>query len=201
MAYFRQRGYYASVANTPFKVTNWTGQGSGYMVSNGVCFSTFSYDTGSFIPIQGINTQLNFASNQKIYIEYTILSNLQVSGAKIVCSEVGSKDNWPTYPSMFEIKPNDTLDEKGKIKTIVNGKRQTKCYSLIAYRKDDSKKNSISAPSSKTVNGSDPVQILDTDIILLATTVSGVPVVFPSPFYGGTTHLNAIQSDQAVQNA
>jgi hypothetical protein len=201
MGYFRQRSIYNSNASdVPFQVIPWTGEGSGYMVSNGVCFSTFSYDTGSFIPIKGLNEKLEFKTNEKIYIEYTMLSNLQVSGAKIMCNQVGTADDWATYPNMFEIKPNDTLDDKGKIKTIVNGKRQTKCYSLIAYRTDDTTKNSISNKFSKTVNGSDPIQILDTDVILLATTVSGVPVVFPSPFYGGTTHFNAIQADISAKN-
>jgi hypothetical protein len=169
------------------------------MVTNGVCFSTFSYDTGTFIPIKGLNEKLGFLPNEKIYLEYTILPNLQVSGAEIMCNKVGDKDYWPNYPSLFEIKPNDILNDRGQVRTIVNGKRQTKCYSLIAYRQDDEQKNSPTKVD-KVSDGSSPIQILNTDVILLATTISGVPVIFPSPFYGGTEHLNAIQADLKAKN-
>jgi hypothetical protein len=205
MGYFRVKNV-PSANNTtiPFKVVPWTGQGSGYMVSNGVCFSSFSYNTGSFIPISGLLRQLEFKNNEKIYIEFTILPNLQVSGAQIMCNEVGTPNDWPTYPNMFEIKPNDILDDKGRVKTIVNGKKQTKCYSLIAYRQDDEEKNGANSPTVPENASSVPIQILNTDIIMLASVVSGIPVIFPSPFYGGTTHLNALQYDEntsATQNA
>jgi hypothetical protein len=204
MAYFRVKNVpSAAKFDTPFQVVPWTGQGSGYMVTNGACLSTFSFDTGTFVPIRGLNQKLNFLPNEKIYIEFTMLPNLQVSGAEIMCNAVGTVNDWPTYPSMFQIKPEDILDSKGRVKTIVNGKRQVKCYALIAYRQDDTKKNGGNKPAVKTVEGSAPVQILNTDIIMLASIVSGVPVAFPSPFYGAASHINAIEADvkaNALQN-
>lgn len=185
-----------SAQEVPFQVTNWTGSGSGYMVKDGVCFSTFSYNTGTFIPISGLNERLDFTRNSKIYIEYTILPNLQVSGASVKCTQVGTRENWPTYPDMFYITPSDITDSNGRVTTIVNGKRQVKAYSLVAYIQNDQFKNGGMVATRTDNSLNNIVQILDTDLILLATVVSGVPVIFPSPFYGGTKHLMSIKQDQ-----
>lgn len=204
MSYFRRKSTPQEEAkNIPFEIVPWTGDGSGYMVSNGVCFSTFSYNTGSFIPIKGLNQQLAFAPNQKIYIDFTILPNLQVSGAEIKCTTVGAEAGnvnqnnpnlWKSYPDMFWINPTDEFDSSGRVRKLVDGKRQIKCYSLIGYRSDDTNKNGGTKPPPTDGESFSPVQILSTDIILLASMMSGVPVIFPNPYLGGSNHLNSITS-------
>jgi hypothetical protein len=196
-SHFRIRsGPIAPTLPDPFLVIPYTGYGSGYAVQPGVCFSTFSYDTGTFVPIQGFNTSLPFSTNKKIYIEFSISPNLQVTGAQIQCQNVGPDAGyWPGYPSAIEIQPPDIYNSDGTVKTIVDGKRQTKCYALIAYAKSDQYKNNSQNVTLHTVNGGDPVQILNNDIIMMATMVSGVPVIVPFPYYGGTQHLKALQND------
>ena len=207
MSYFRRKSSPQEDAkNIPFEIVPWTGEGSGYMVQNGVCFSTFSYNTGSFIPIKGLNTKLAFGANEKIYIDFTILPNLQVSGAEIKCTKVGSEapagqntnspNVWTSYPEMFWINPKDELDQNGRVKRLIDGKRQVKCYSLIGYRSDDSNKNGRTAAAPGGAGSFSPVQVLNTDIILLASIFSGIPVIFPSPYFGGTTHLNSLTSQE-----
>jgi hypothetical protein len=163
-----------------------------YYVENGVCFSSFSFDTGSFVPIQGLGSETfyDFSSNKKFFIDISILPNLQVSGAQIKCATVGQNgEDWKNYPNMIEIQPQDEIDNNGRVTKLVDGKTQTKCYVLIGYRADDSTKNG-QTPTQNV--GSTPVQILDTNIILLASVVSGVPVVFPAPYFNGQAHVNAI---------
>jgi hypothetical protein len=203
MSYFRRMSSPQEEAtDTPFEIVPWTGEQEGYMVSNGVCFSTFSYNTGSFVPIKGLNTRFDFNGNEKIYIDFTILPNLQVSGAEIKCTKVGAElgpvsnqnnpTRWNSYPDMFWINPKDEMDSSGRVKKLVDGKRQIKCYSLIGYRSDDTNKNGGTNPPPPDTGSFSAVQILNTDIILLASIFSGVPVVFPSPYLGGTNHLNSL---------
>lgn len=191
---------------TPFKVVPWTGQGSGWMVGDGAIFSTFSYGTGSFIPIQGQYTQLLFKPQEKIYIDMMISPNLQVTGAKIMCAKVafdaGTVDNkssptyWYNYPNMTWISPQDEFNTAGMVTKIVDGKRQTNCYALIAYRSDDSNKNGDS--HSNATNGSNgsssPVQILNTDLMMMTSIQSGIPVAIPIPYLGGTAHLQGLRN-------
>lgn len=195
-----------SKGSSPFEIQKWQGEGSGYMVTNGNCFSTFSYDTGSFIPIEKLNTRFDFKENEKFYIDFTVTPNLQIEKAEIKCSKtgpeatVGDVNNpveWTTYPNMFYIQPNDELDENGKVKFIAEGKRQIKCYVLIGYRKDDTTKNGANSlpPSGSYEDSSEPVQILKNDIILLASMFSGVPVIFPCPYLNGDSHVKALKSE------
>jgi hypothetical protein len=165
-----------------------------YFIENGVCFSSFSFDTGSFIPIQGLGSGnlCDFTEGKKFFIDIKVLPNLQVSSAEIKCEPVGSEgSSWVGYPNMIEIKPLDEVDDEGRVTKLIDGKTQTNCYVLIGYRADDSEKNG-STPTETVSN--DPVQILDTNIILLASVVSGVPVIFPAPYFNGQEHINAINS-------
>jgi hypothetical protein len=181
----------------PFKIESipTTGENSEpeYYIQSGVCFSSFSFDTGSFVPIKGIGSGFSYKleDNKKFYIDFTILRNLQVSGAEIKCETVGSEgDFWKNYPNMIEIQPQDEVDEDGRVTKLVDGKTQTNCYVLIGYRADDKTKNGSTPTETKL---KDPVQILDTNIILLASAVSGVPVVFPAPYFNGLSHLTAVE--------
>lgn len=206
MSYFRRKSSPEFARDTPFEVVPWTGDGDGYMVNNGACFSTFSYNTGSFVPIKGFNQRFDFNENEKIYLDFTILPNLQISGAEIKCTKVGQENQvavspnnpqvWSSYPDMFWVNPKDEFDNKGRIKKLVDGKRQIKCYALIAYRSDDTNKNGENNPPPAESNSFSTVQILDTDLILLASIFSGIPVIFPSPYLGGTNHLNSINSTE-----
>jgi hypothetical protein len=210
MSYFTRISTPTKTANYPFSVVPWTGAGrSGYMVSNGTAFSSFSFDSGSFVPIQGLNSFIDFQPNTKIYLDVTVLPNLQISGAQIKCTKVGSDagaiDNkinpsmWYNYPNMCYIQPGDITDSNGRVTHIVDGKRQYKSYLLIAYRSDDSNKNGNSVgaaqSSSSQSNNFSVVQVASNDIIYMASQVSGVPVIFPMPFFNGTNHVNAINNN------
>jgi hypothetical protein len=164
-----------------------------YYIENGICFSSFSFDTGSFVPIQGLGTGTSYVleDDKKFFIDISILPNLQVSGASIRCETVGADgDFWKNYPNMIEIKPEDEVDEDGRVVKLIDGKVQTNCYVLIGYRADDQTKNGPTPTETLLKN---PIQILDTNIILLASVVSGVPVIFPAPYFNGQSHLNAVQ--------
>lgn len=188
---------------SPFAIVPATGGQTGYMVEEGHCFSTFSYATGSMIPIQGLNTGFPFEKNQKFYIDFTILPNLQVEKAEIKCSTVGGEvedknnpETWTSYPNMFYIQPGDEIDEQGRVKTLAEGKKQLKCYVLIGYRQDDEQKNGINSdPVPESSQTSNPVQVLFDDLILLASIVSGVPILFPVPYFDATPHVKASRGE------
>jgi hypothetical protein len=181
----------------PFKIEPFptTGDNSDpkYYIQSGVCFSSFSFDTGSFVPIEGLGTGFSYTltDDKKFYIDISIYPNLQVSGASIRCETVGPEgSSWKGYPNMIEIQPLDEVDENGMVTKFINNKTQTNCYILIGYRADDKTKNGRTPTETKL---KDPIQILDTNIILLASVVSGVPVVFPMPYFNGLSHLTAVE--------
>jgi len=130
----------------PFKITVSKSK-DGYVgeVADGVCFSSFSFNTGSFLPIENLNKELPFEKDSKFFIEINLIRNLQPSGNAIVkCAPVGNEDSWPNYPELFEIQPKDEYDDTGRVIKYVDGKSQTKCYVLIGYAMNDSSKNGIS---------------------------------------------------------
>jgi hypothetical protein len=200
----------------PFKITVSKSK-DGYVgeVADGVCFSSFSFNTGSFLPIENLNKELPFEKDSKFFIEINLTRNLQPSGnAVIKCAPVGTEDSWPNYPELFEIQPKDEYDDTGRVIKYVDGKSQTKCYVLIGYAMNDSSKNGVSKEdsgdggdggdggdsgggggsedeSSSTSSAGDPkgiVQLLKHNFILLASVVSGVAVVFAAPYFEGHTH-------------
>lgn len=222
-----------SLPLAPFAVSSWTGDlktgpaagmKNPYFVNRGVVLSTFSYATGSFIQIKktssksyGLNEPFDFQANHKVYIEFTILPNLQVSGhtASIFCERVGSPDpnairelypqNWPSYPNLIHTEPKDVYDSSGRIKILKNGKRQGKAYALLAYRNDDDEKdgqtynqqgNSSNLGSQTTntgVGGFFSIQSFSSDIILMHTAINGAPCTVPMPYFNATNHYNAIK--------
>jgi hypothetical protein len=206
--YFARMGTPSDV-NLPFQILPWTGEGSGYMVSDGVCFSTFSFNTGSFIPIKKLNSRFDFKENEKFYIDFSITQNLQISGAEIKCSKVGGdRENsatdrsnpqvWENYPNMIYIQPEDEFDDQGRVIRITEGKRQIKCYVLIGYRSDDTSKNGQTVSNQNNNNNNkeaSPVQILDSNLILLASMYSGVPIIFPVPYFNGLEHFQSITEE------
>jgi hypothetical protein len=206
---------------TPFTIEDWDGvdgtddpvPGVDYMVNSGVCLSKYSFNTGSYIPIQKLTSQLSpYEKGAKIFIEFGILGNLQCSGATVKCEKVGKdapKDGWTTYPDFFKIEPGFEFDDKGRVKKYRDGARQTKAYALVGYATEDTNKNgdevqssSSSSSSSSVVPGGNPfqssssssssitaptwIQILDTNLILVATIASGIPCAIPFPFYNNT---------------
>lgn len=204
MYFARLNSKSSAQVKSPFAIVRATGNQSGYMVQEGHCFSTFSYATGSMIPIQGLNKTFPFEKNQKFYIDFTLLPNLQVEKAEIKCTTVGgavedknNPETWVSYPNMFYIQPEDEIDEQGRVKTLAEGKKQLKCYVLIGYRQDDEEKNGVgSAPVPETFeNSNNPVQVLFDDLILLASIVSGVPILFPAPYFDATPHVKAVRGE------
>jgi len=165
-----------------------------YKVSSGTCFRTFSYDTGNgarggSIPIAGLESGFEWGVGEKVYLEFDISQNLQVTGARVKCSSVGSASSeasskepnvaeWADFPNMFRITPQDQLDGDGYVFKRAENKRQTKAYLLLATRSDDGDGNA-SASSTFRINGK-----VDSNIIMMISQVSGVPVVFPMPWFG-----------------
>jgi hypothetical protein len=205
--------------NNPFTIAKWTGQANNdknsplFYVTRGTVLSTFSLDTGTFINIKGMENSYPFCPNCKFYIEFTVLPNLQITGAELKCTRVGSPDpnsvkdlypsNWPSYPNLLHIEPKDVYDSNGKIQILKNGKRQGKCYALIGYRSDDSEQNGQSydpnQPGGQTqvdAGGLDffPIQVLQSDIIMVNVASNGTPCVVPMPYFNTTNHYNAIVS-------
>ena len=196
-----------------------------YLVGPGVVFSKYSFDTGSFVPIGNIEKNIPFTEkNQKFFIEFNILSNLQVSGATIKCEKTG-KDappgGWTNYPELYKIEPGFEFFPDGRLKTYRQGARQTKAYALIGYTQDDEFKNSNtknlvpSSSSSVTVPTGPPgasssssssssvptwVQILDTDMIMVTTVASGIPCTIPFPYLGrgGVKHLSILKDPNII---
>lgn len=166
-----------------------------YMVRTGDCFRTFSYDPKHQININGINSGFEWQKDAKVFIDFTILGNLQVSGgASIRCEKVG-KDSpakggknvidpggWVDYPSMFRLIPEDELDENGYIKKRADYQRQTKCYLLLGLRSDDAGFDSANTGDATAFN---IVQKANSNLIMMASQHRGVPVCFPMPWHGG----------------
>jgi hypothetical protein len=218
----------------PFTVMAWTGDPKAgaaarmknpYFVSMGIVLSTFSYATGTFIQVKktaaksyGLNEPFDFQANHKVYLEFTVLPNLQISGntASIYCERVGSPDpnavkelypmNWPSYPDLIHTEPKDIYDQQGKIKILKNGKRQGKAYALLAYRSDDDEQDgqtynqegnsdNLGSQTGNTGVGSFvPIQSCNSDIILMHTAVNGVPCAVPMPYFNATNHYRAVTS-------
>ena len=179
----------------PFQIKKSVGEDipeNSFYVESGVCFSSFSFDTGTFVPIDGLGSGFNYQleDNKKLYIDITVTRNLQISGAKVACTEVNTDEYWKNYPDMIEVKPEDETDDDGRVTKVFDNKVQTKCYVLIGYNKNDTQKNKTS--NSVIPNLSGPVQILDTNFIMLASVVKGVPAIFPSPYFDGMKHLKSI---------
>jgi hypothetical protein len=196
----------------PFKISSWTGEntnGDLYYVEMGNVMSTFSWDTGTFIQVKNVgNKAFKFENNFKFYIDFTVLPNLQVSGAELKCERVGSENPmsikdlypnaWPSYPNMVHTEPKDEYNSDGSIKILRNGKRQGKCYALIGYRSDDEEQNGRSyggTVSSNTTGGFIPVQIWQSDIMMVNVAINGVPCVVPMPYNGATQHYKAVSND------
>ena len=230
-----------SLPQAPFTVMAWTGDTRNgpaarmrnpYFVNQGIILSTFSYDTGSFIQIKkvdpksyGIGEPFDFEANHKVYIEFTVLPNLQISGntASIFCERVGSPNpnaigqlypiDWPSYPSLIHTEPKDVYDRNGRIRILKNGKRQGKAYALLAYRNDDDEQNgqmynqegNSDNLGSQTTNtgfgGFVPIQSFNSDIILMHSAVNGVPCVVPMPYFNATNHYKAVTSPSVAPSA
>lgn len=195
---FKTLGTESTKVTTPFAITpqpsgnNSTNQ---HYVDYGVIFTSFSFATGTFLHINGLKDPLPFQENSKFYIEIDVLPNLQPENARIRCAPVGQSDSWPTYPNLYQIEPQDEVDDRGVVKKIVNNKTQTKCYILIGYREDDSNKNGDGSNYVPEDASNAAVQILNHNIILLASVVSGVPILFPMPYFDGATHQKVVAGD------
>lgn len=182
-------------------------QEKGYMVNDGICYSTFTYDSGSYVPISNMKTAIEVGKDYGVYIEFGVSSNLQITGASIKSSKLGgtspATEGWTDYPDYYRIRPFDktkTIDGKTVVTQIIDGKRQEKAYLMIGKCYDtlqDFDRNypyvSVSSISNKWSGYF--VQYVDSNVIMMGSQVSGVPVVFPMPFWGGpaTSDKNKLQ--------
>ena len=213
--------------NISFKILEGSGknQGVNVMIGPGVVFSKYSYETGSFVPIDNLEKNIPYKEkNEKLYLEFTILSNLQVSGASVKCEKVGKQapaGGWTNYPELYKIEPGFEFHPDGRLKTYRAGARQTKAYALIGYTLDDEFKNSDqknqvpssssvtppSGPDGQTSSSSSSsvptwLQILDTDLIMVATVASGIPCAVPFPYIGngGRRHFSILKNPDGGGN-
>jgi hypothetical protein len=172
-----------------------------YYVNTGFIFDTFSYNVKDSVPILGLYDPFDLKRNHKVYIEIDVDKNLQVRYAEIKCTQVNTEQNWEFYPFHSLIKPKFKDDQReklsdfpwdsGRILKLPNGRRQTKLYILIGYRKDDQNKNGNQ--NENLEENSSVVQILKENIILLGTIVDSAPGLISMPyFYGGKTHLESL---------
>jgi hypothetical protein len=169
-----------------------------WMVEDGTCFRSFSYGGGfNHVDIEGIGEPFSWGEKQKVFIEFEVTNMLQPIKGVVKFSQVGSDDNWKDFPDMIEIEPKDETDDTGKITKRVEGKVQKKAFLLLATRSDDDlseynkkktgeedkedleEKESDGDPSSFT-----PLQKCNTNVIMMISQMSGIPVVFPMPWFG-----------------
>lgn len=174
---------------------------SNYAIYDGICYSTFSYNSGNYIPIENMNTAISLGKNYAVYIEFGIGGAYpQVTGAKIKSTKVGGEaiqqnqtQDWVDYPDFYRIRPFDKTEKKNGetvVTQIIDGKKQEKCYLMLGKCVDkieEYDKNYKFMPVSSLVNkwSGYYIQYVDTNIILMGSNVSGVPVLFPMPFFGG----------------
>lgn len=189
-----------SETNFPFQISQ---SGNKFYVSSGRCYSTFSYSNDSLIPIENFYSPLpqeeispNEIQDYYVYIDFTILSNLQISGAEIKMSKVGdmvsNQSDWTDYPNQYKIRPFDIKNSQGEVIQIIDGKKQEKSYLLLGkvwadYPEADPYK--ITTITGVGENGNIQnyylTQYNNNDIIMMMSQVSGVPIVFPLPYVGG----------------
>ena len=173
-----------------------------YMVKTGDCFRTFSYDKKHQITIHGINSGFAWEKDAKVFIDFTILGNLQVSGdAYIKCEKVG-KDSpgkggknvnepggWVDYPNMFRLIPEEEVDSEGYVKRVPDYRIQTKCYLLLGVRSDDSE---YFPETSEATGDFLAIQKANSNLIMMASQHRGTPVCFPMPWHGSSNPSGVI---------
>ena len=200
MAYVERAWGDSQKTNAPFSLLQYNGSKpissseGGYMVNDGICYSTFSYGSGSYVPIRNMNTAISLGKDYAVYIEFSLASNMQVTEAQVISSAVGvGKDTpigkWSDYPDYYRIRPQDDIKDE-KVTKIIDGKRQEKAYLMIGRCYDtlqsfDGNYDSMFVSSLANRWSGYFVQYANSDIIMMGSQISGVPVVFPMPFWGG----------------
>lgn len=159
--------------------------GGSQYISSGICFSTFSYSLDKAVPIDGIETPFKLEKDHAVYIDFSILPNLQVSGAYIAHAKVG-KDapatGWKSYPDQYVIKPYEPVD----------GRKQEKYYLMLG--KCSEKKPTKSPYKIFSITGGSPgftgtfyyEQYVNTNMFTFINQISGVPILFTMPYFGGS---------------
>ena len=197
----------------PFAVIPYNGtkpisiQEKGYAVNDGICFSTFSYNSGSYVPIEDMNTAFSLGKDFVVYLRFGISSNMQVTGASVMAGPVGNKaigaDFWKEYPDFYRISgpPAQTKNINGQnvVISVPDGRRQDSAFLMIGKCYDsvvDIEKNNNFIPvssSSRQWTGFF-VQHVNSNIILMGSNVSGIPILFPMPFWNapGTSDKNKL---------
>lgn len=196
---FRVIGKPNSTEYSPFGLVPYTGDISSFdktpvfMVNSGICFSTFSYDKESFIPIDNLQQGFNLEKDSVVYLDFTVLSNLQVSGCSVKIGKVGmdagnDESQWIDYPDMYRIRPFDQRDSQGRLIPVA-GKTQLKSYLMIGKCSENNDElNYQSIPIKNSSPEDSPVfyytQYINNDILIMGSNISGVPIIFPMPFFG-----------------
>ena len=184
----------------PFEIAQ---SGNKLFVSSGRCYSTFTYSYDALIPIGNLYSPIpsgqiapGTMQDYCVYIDFTILPNLQVSGAEVKMTKVGRKTtnekDWKTYPDQYRIRPYDERNPDGTIKQIINGKKQEKAYLMlgkISENYPDIDPYKITTITGMGSNGQPKnyylSQYVNSDLILMGSQISGVPIVFTMGYVGG----------------
>jgi len=185
----------------PFSVVPYTGDIAGFpktpvwSVNSGICLSTFSYDKGSYVPIEGLNQGFVLEKDSAVYLDYTVLPNMQISDCKLKITKVGKdgendETNWVDYPDFYKIRPFDEKNSEGKVIRLVDGKRQEKGYLLIGkcsetYDAVNQNYKIIPIKNSDSKETFYFTQYVNTDLILMYSYISGIATTFPFPYFGG----------------
>ncbi len=187
-------GQPTTVQIKPFEIVP---SGDQFYVASGRCFSTFSYAWDSLIPVENLYQPISIPREEIkdycFYIDFTILSNLQVSGAQVRATKVGkdAEDNeWVDYPDQYKIRPFDIKNDQGQVIQLIDGKRQDKCYLLLGKFSEEYPENepykisTITGGTSAEPKSYYLTQYASSDIFMFINQVSGVPITFPMPYFG-----------------
>jgi len=169
----------------------------GYMVNDGIFYSTFSYAHDSYIPLKNLKKAFSLGKDYVVYAEIGVSPNLQITGAQVVSSKVGAvaqEGQWKDFPDYYRIRPQDkteVINKQTVVKEIKDGKFQEKAYVMLGQCVDEippySKSYKVKSVSSLANKWSGYfIQYVETNIIMMQSMISGVPVLFPMPFFGGS---------------
>jgi hypothetical protein len=167
------------------------------MVNDGIFYSTFSYAHDSYIPLKNLKKAFSLGKDYVVYAEIGVSPNLQITGAQVVSSKVGAvaqEGQWKDFPDYYRIRPQDkteVINKQTVVKEIKDGKFQEKAYVMLGQCVDEippySKSYKIKSVSSLANKWSGYfIQYVETNIIMMQSMISGVPVLFPMPFFGGS---------------
>jgi len=181
----------------PFQMVAFTGDPlsegkSSFMIKSGYCFSTFNYGKDTMVPIEGFLEPFELENNDAVYVDFTVLSNLQISGGVLKYGKVGEEaldGDWKDYPASYKVNPKDIYGEDGRVTTLVDGKRQENHYLLLGYCTNDESEKGVPMVGGGSGEGGSFKYVTSnkSNVIMMSSQASGVPIVFTMPYFNPVT--------------